>query len=71
MSEHILNPTTVRFLFDLTTKNKWTVVPDPETLNRMAAEGWIACKVGKLPKITPKGEIILALLKHKAKEKDQ
>lgn len=66
MSEHILNPTTVRFLFDLTTKNKRTVVPDPETLNRMAAEGWITCKAGKLPTITPKGELILALLKHKA-----
>jgi len=66
MSEHILNPTTVRFLFDLTTKNKRTSVPDVDTLNRMAAEGWIKCRVGKLPTVTPKGEIVLALLKQKA-----
>ena len=66
MHEHILNPTTVRFLFDLTTKNKRISVPDPETLNRMAAEGWIKCRVGKLPTITPKGKIVLALLKQKA-----
>ena len=66
MSEHILNPTTVRFLFDLTTKNKRTSVPDVDTLNRMAAEGWIKCRVGKLPTVTPKVEIVLALLKQKA-----
>lgn len=66
MTEHILNKTTVKFLYDLTTKNKRTVVPDPETLNRLAAEGWIKCRAGKLPTITSKGEIILALLKQKA-----
>lgn len=65
MSEHILNRTTVRFLFDLSTKNKRISVPDVDTLNRMAAEGWITCRVGKLPTITPKGEIVLALLKAK------
>jgi len=66
MTEHILNPTTVRFLYDLTTKNKRVSVPDPDTLNRMTAEGWITCRANKLPTITPKGEIVLALLKHKA-----
>ena len=66
MTEHILNPTTVRFLFDLTTKNKRTSAPDADTLNRMAAEGWIKCRAGNLPTITPKGEIVLALLRQKA-----
>lgn len=66
MSEHILNRTTVKFLFDLATKNKRTEVPDANTLTRMSAEGWIKMRAGKLPTITPKGEIVLALLKHKA-----
>jgi hypothetical protein len=66
MTEHILNRTTVRFLFDLATKNKRTEVPDANTLSRMAAEGWIRLRASKLPTITPKGEIVLALLKAKA-----
>lgn len=64
--DHILNPVTVRFLFDLATKNKRTSVPDADTLDRMSAQGWITMRRGKLPSITPKGEIILALLKQKA-----
>jgi hypothetical protein len=66
VDEHILNRTTVMFLYNLTTKNKRTSVPDPDTLNRMEAEGWIRCRAGKLPTITPKGEIVIALLKAKA-----
>lgn len=66
MSEHILNRTTVKFLFDLATKNKRTEVPDADTLASMAHQGWIKSRPGKLPTITPKGEIVLALLKQKA-----
>ena len=66
MTEHILNSVTVRFLFDLATKNKRISVPDADTIDRMVAQGWITMRQRKLPKITPKGEIILALLKQKA-----
>lgn len=66
MTEHILNPTTVRFLFDLATKNERISVPDADTLDRMAGQGWITMRRGKLPSITPKGEMILALLKYEA-----
>lgn len=64
--DHILNRTTVRFLFDLATKKKHVNVPDAELLRRMEIEGWIKCHSRKRPIITPKGEIILALLKQKA-----
>ena len=66
IDDHILNPTTVRFLFDLATKKKHVSVPDAEMLRRMEIEGWIEGHWRKRPTITPKGEIILALLKQKA-----
>lgn len=65
MSEHILNRETVRFLFDLATRNRLTALPDECTLMSMVSQGWIKIRAGKRPTITPKGEIILALLKAK------
>lgn len=66
MIEHILNPTSVKFLYELSTNKKQIGIPDADMLRRMEAEGWIRTQGRKRPTLTPKGEIVLALLKHKA-----